>query len=1174
MKPVRLKIKGLNSYIEEQVIDFNRLTERGLFGIFGPTGSGKSTILDAIILALYGEIPRETKEFVNPEADSLYIYYEFSMKYGGERKNYVVERTFKRTEEGIRKSKDARFYLKKDENEIEIIAESINLVTKEIEKTIGLKAADFTRSVVLPQGKFSEFLRLTGAERRSMLERIFGLEKYGRFLGEKIKKTRDKKREELLNIESQLAVYGNITEEDYKALEESLKQQLEEEKQLRKEYDEINKQYEKYQSIWELQKELILYEDKLKELDEKEATYLNIEKCLKRAEDAEKIKPHIDELEKIQAKAEETCKAMDMLKKRYDSLCKQKEETEGKYLEALNEKNIKHSLLLQKQANLDQAILLLEKKRLMESERNQLRQDYLKNSEAIKKEEEKEEKIKEQLLEIEETLKKIEEEKEKIYIEPAFREEIQKAYEIEKEYLSLLTSQKETLEKVQQLAISIEKSKNQLEKWLKEKEEKAKNLTKVNEELKKLKEIPSSQELIFEKHKYIEALKSQEKILTEQLKKKEAEQNRLIEISKALKEKEVQKENLFNEMEKLRKKLDQIKEEIKSLEKTNMAAILASELKEGEACPVCGSTSHHPVHFDFDEEKYHDLLEQEKRYIQQFQEIEEKYHDLVIKLAEIYNEKNQSETELKKTDDCVNEQEINKIKEKLSEEEKNLESLIFQISSIEKALREKEKELSEIKEQLNMIEIEEARIQEGILRDEKQYKDLEQKSKELEEQVRKTTREYNAIKEKLQSDRIEEKIKQIIEWDKKRLSLEEKEKNLREEMKNKEKEKEELAKWISKLNQDNAVIKQSGTEKSAMIKTWEEEIQKLSEGREPYQYKDEISKIIQGLIDKEAQLKEVFEKIKAEEERVKESHIKLKTQWEALNQNQTEKNEKLSVLFQEYHFSNAEDVLKAWLEKDKKKSLEEDLRNYKEMHNEVKNNIIRIRQRIGEDKISQEEWEKLKERKSNKAAELEMKTKRIAVIQEKLNILIKDLEKVAELNRQKAKLDRIFSLLDELTRLVQGYKFVEYIASSQLKYIAKEASKTLKQITMGRYALELDSTGNFVIRDDFNGGIRRSASTLSGGETFLTSLSLALALSSQIQLKNASPLEFFFLDEGFGTLDSHLLDLVMSALERLHSQQLSVGIISHVEELKNRIPVKLIVEPAEQGIRGSRVRIE
>ena len=83
-----------------------------------------------------------------------------------------------------------------------------------------------------------------------------------------------------------------------------------------------------------------------------------------------------------------------------------------------------------------------------------------------------------------------------------------------------------------------------------------------------------------------------------------------------------------------------------------------------------------------------------------------------------------------------------------------------------------------------------------------------------------------------------------------------------------------------------------------------------------------------------------------------------------------------------------------------------------------------------------------------------------------------------------------------------------------------------------------------------------------------------MALSSQIQLKNSSPLEFFFLDEGFGTLDNNLLDVVMSALERLHSQQLSVGIISHVEELKNRIPVKLIVESAVQGISGTKVRIE
>ena len=68
-------------------------------------------------------------------------------------------------------------------------------------------------------------------------------------------------------------------------------------------------------------------------------------------------------------------------------------------------------------------------------------------------------------------------------------------------------------------------------------------------------------------------------------------------------------------------------------------------------------------------------------------------------------------------------------------------------------------------------------------------------------------------------------------------------------------------------------------------------------------------------------------------------------------------------------------------------------------------------------------------------------------------------------------------------------------------------------------------------------------------------------------------MEFFFLDEGFGTLDNNLLDVVMNSLEKLQDEKLAVGIISHVEELKNRVPVKLMVEPAQPGLRGTKVEI-
>jgi len=83
-----------------------------------------------------------------------------------------------------------------------------------------------------------------------------------------------------------------------------------------------------------------------------------------------------------------------------------------------------------------------------------------------------------------------------------------------------------------------------------------------------------------------------------------------------------------------------------------------------------------------------------------------------------------------------------------------------------------------------------------------------------------------------------------------------------------------------------------------------------------------------------------------------------------------------------------------------------------------------------------------------------------------------------------------------------------------------------------------------------------------------------LALSVQIQLKGKYPLEFFFLDEGFGSLDQYALDVAMSTLEKLHMERLTIGVISHVAELKQRMPRRLLVEPAEPAGRGSRVHLE
>ena len=97
MRPVSLKIKGINSFCEEQSVDFEKLTKDGVFGIVGDTGSGKSTVLDAMTIALYGELSRDTNEFINKECNTASVVFDFYVDESGKEVFYRAERSFKRT---------------------------------------------------------------------------------------------------------------------------------------------------------------------------------------------------------------------------------------------------------------------------------------------------------------------------------------------------------------------------------------------------------------------------------------------------------------------------------------------------------------------------------------------------------------------------------------------------------------------------------------------------------------------------------------------------------------------------------------------------------------------------------------------------------------------------------------------------------------------------------------------------------------------------------------------------------------------------------------------------------------------------------------------------------------------------------------------------------------------
>ena len=159
----------------------------------------------------------------------------------------------------------------------------------------------------------------------------------------------------------------------------------------------------------------------------------------------------------------------------------------------------------------------------------------------------------------------------------------------------------------------------------------------------------------------------------------------------------------------------------------------------------------------------------------------------------------------------------------------------------------------------------------------------------------------------------------------------------------------------------------------------------------------------------------------------------------------------------------------------------------------------------------------------------------------------------------------------ELVRVLRGKALAEFVCDEYLELITVRANQIAGLLLDGKFTLKF-SDGEFYVEDNLNSGAQRAVSTVSGGETFLISLSLALSISEQITCASGKSMDFFFLDEGFGTLDSDLCDAVISALYKLESKNLKIGVISHIELLFDKIKNKIMVSKTEE--RGSELRLE
>ncbi|MCX0413336.1 AAA family ATPase [Clostridium perfringens] len=1170
MKPIRLEVKGLNSFIDKQVVEFDKLTERGLFGIFGPTGSGKSTILDGITLALYGDIARKSSNYINTNCDGVYVSYEFQIT-GNEVKRYRVDREFKRDNKsgGIRnKSSKIIDITGGVEN---VLEEKAKAVTSKCEEIIGLKLDDFMRTVVLPQGKFSEFLKLEGKERRNMLERLFNLRKYGDDLSSKLSFEIRKEKDKMNVLEGQLKGYEGISEEALKAKEEEIKEINLSIKSKEELLNKIKKEFEEAEKVWNTQKEL--YDKRIEEesLVSRSEEIKSFKERVEISNKADKVIVFINNLEDILKEINKEDLKFSELNKKLEELINLREENKLKFEEVAKKKEEKLP------------DLRLKKEKLLESQKEreilfQIKADGVKLKEACKKIFEDRSKCDTKLNSIEENekrlneeLKEKEERKEELFVHEEFKNKINSGLFILNSYESLDKQFNEIKSEEAELKRYIKELTEDKEKSEKDLKVKIESLGKTRDKLESLlKETPGDSNSILEKQiklgEYREKLNKYKEIknsLEESLKTKNNFEEKLkgFENQKLLLEKEVR----------------ELKEYINKVKVEELAHKLRENLVDGECCPVCGST-HHELNkvekINLDESNQKTTLLESK---------EEKLKELILEFSKI---EATLEYENKKIEELnisieevgeVNEERLKSLEEEFNTLKDKIEEFNLKKENLEKNLEKLKEEKNNLENIFNKAEV---ILCEKIVRE----KEIASKVKELDKELKLKISELNSIKNELKIEDIKLENELILKKEKEKNLLEKEIRILRTQLEESNKIKDELREKRDELK-ENYLSQKS-----------------LLDGKvEVYREKERMIKgALKGLIDEalpieKIDIKGLLEDLQLEIDYIEKAYLNLSEEKEklekafnnmnqemavtkervnSLNLRKENEEKKVNLALEEEGFKTILEVKGGILSKDEKEKLKILIEEYHNNFIKVRANIELLIKKLNGKSLTEEEWTRVLQEKNNTEKELkEVEEIKIRLVTESESIK-KKLEEQRDILHIKAKQEHKLALLSDLEKLFKGKKFVEFIAANQLKYISIEASKKLKDITNGVYGLEVDENGKFIIRDYKNGGAERDASTLSGGETFLASLALALSLSSQIQLKGTAPLELFFLDEGFGTLDDNLLDVVMSSLERLHHERLSVGIISHVESIKNRVPVKLILTPAEAGIGGSKVKIE
>lgn len=265
-------------------------------------------------------------------------------------------------------------------------------------------------------------------------------------------------------------------------------------------------------------------------------------------------------------------------------------------------------------------------------------------------------------------------------------------------------------------------------------------------------------------------------------------------------------------------------------------------------------------------------------------------------------------------------------------------------------------------------------------------------------------------------------------------------------------------------------------------------------------------------------------------------------------------------------FVSAHEVRSSAMSEERREELSRRVAEVRGARDASRRRVAALTERLEDDPVEEVELARAREATEAHRAEAVALRERSAAIRDRLGELRDRAARREKLLQELEGLRGAVRVQGRLAKDLRSDAFQAYLLDESFRRLVAGASERLARL-VDRYTLDLEG-GRFVVVDHDHAGQRRSADTLSGGETFLASLALALELSEQVQqAAGAVTIDSLFVDEGFGTLDAETLDTVTSAIEALPRSGRMVGIITHLPELTDRLPERIVVEPGPEGSR-------